>query len=202
MFTLCMISGTVSIMHAWLKTVVICFAYFVGKSLWSILILIMSHCANMWFRCAKRLRYSQIAWLLKLVLICASRHGYGRWQAILDDKDLRIQDIVCQELNLPVINLAELGGGQSQSESHPTRSEPPGDPLKGIGSENGPGAVPAGGVTDANNLLYQFREIQRRQVEFVKKRVLLLEKGLNAEYQKECFVSSSVYLTISLVFGQ
>ncbi|KAJ8450424.1 hypothetical protein Cgig2_002109 [Carnegiea gigantea] len=135
--------------------------------------------------------------LLRAVL----KHGYGRWQAILDDKDLRIQDIVCQELNLPVINLAELGGGQSQSESHPTRSEPPGDPLKGIGSENGPGAVPAGGVTDANNLLYQFREIQRRQVEFVKKRVLLLEKGLNAEYQKECFVSSSVYLTISLVFG-
>ncbi|MED6158959.1 hypothetical protein PIB30_037850 [Stylosanthes scabra] len=29
--------------------------------------------------------------------------------------------------------------------------------------------------------------MQRRQVEFIKKRVLLLEKGLNAEYQKEYF---------------
>lgn len=41
----------------------------------------------------------------------------------------------------------------------------------------------------ANNALYHFREMQRRLVEFVKKRVLLLEKGLNAEYQKEYFVS-------------
>jgi len=142
------------------------------------------------------MRYSQIAWSLKLVLIYASRHGYGRWQAILDDKDLRIQDVVGQELNLPVINLAELGGSQNQSESHPARSEPPGDPPKGTSSESGPGAEPTGGVTDTTTLLYQFREIQRRQVEFVKKRVLLLEKGLNAEYQKECFVSFSFYLTI------
>ena len=72
------------------------------------------------------MRYSQIASSLKLVSIYASKHGYGRWQAILDDEDLRIQDIVGQELNLPVITLAELGGSQKQSESHPTRLEPPG----------------------------------------------------------------------------
>lgn len=41
-----------------------------------------------------------------------------------------------------------------------------------------------------STFLYHFREIQRRLVEFVKKRVLLLEKALNAEYTKEAFVSS------------
>ncbi|KAI3509061.1 hypothetical protein L1887_24087 [Cichorium endivia] len=55
--------------------------------------------------------------------------------------------------------------------------------------------VPGGGgasqppqdtTTAANNALYHFGEMQRRLVEFVKKHVLL-EKGLNAEYQKEYF---------------
>lgn len=40
---------------------------------------------------------------------------------------------------------------------------------------------------------YHFREMQRRQVEFVKKRVLLLEKGLNAELQKVHYVSPFKY---------
>lgn len=44
-------------------------------------------------------------------------------------------------------------------------------------------------VYQESSLLYHFRDMQRRQVEFVKKRVLLLEKGLYAEYQKEYFVS-------------
>ncbi|KAI3740301.1 hypothetical protein L2E82_30729 [Cichorium intybus] len=35
--------------------------------------------------------------LLRAVL----KHGYGRWQAIVDDKDLRVQEVICQELNLP-----------------------------------------------------------------------------------------------------
>lgn len=66
---------------------------------------------------------------------------------------------------------------------------------------NGLGADAAQGATDAINrpqlyqdsssVLYHFREMQRRQVEFIKKRVLLLEKALNAEYQKEIFVSFS-----------
>lgn len=115
------------------------------------------------------------------------KHGYGRWQAMLDDKDLRIQDVVGQELNLPMISLASLGGNQTQSESPTVNLEPSGGLLKGTGSENGAAAERAEGVTDTTTLLYQYREIQRRHVEFVKKRVLLLEKGLNAEYQKQCF---------------
>ena len=59
---------------------------------------------------------------------------------------------------------------------------------------------PQDSTTAANNALYHFREMQRRLVEFVKKRVLLLEKGLNAEYQKEYFVSQVYSFICSLSF--
>lgn len=40
-----------------------------------------------------------------------------------------------------------------------------------------------------SSLLYHFREMQRRQVEFIRKRVMLLENAINAEYQREVVVS-------------
>lgn len=127
------------------------------------------------------------------------RHGYGRWQAIVDDKDLKIQELICQELNLPTINLPLPGqvGSQAQNGANLTSAEVPANQSR----ENGGSDITADGAQgsgDAKNqpqlyqdssILYHFRDMQRRQVEFVKKRVLLLEKGLNAEYQKEYFVS-------------
>ncbi|KAL4560242.1 hypothetical protein LXL04_032392 [Taraxacum kok-saghyz] len=117
--------------------------------------------------------------LLRAVL----KHGYGRWQAIVDDKDLRVQEVICQELNLPGINMSVPGGSQPQF-------VPPGsvEPQTQTAATGVP-PQPQDSTTAANNALYHFREMQRRLVEFVKKRVLLLEKGLNAEYQKEYFVS-------------
>ncbi|MBA0627525.1 hypothetical protein Godav_005029 [Gossypium davidsonii] len=126
------------------------------------------------------------------------RHGYGRWQAIVDDKDLRIQEVICQELNLPIINLPIPGqaGSQVQNGANTTNIEPTGTQTQGNGSGNDVGGEVAQGVADAVNqarvyhdpsILYHFRDMQRRQVEYVKKRVLLLEKGLNAEYQKEFY---------------
>ncbi|XP_057525140.1 CHD3-type chromatin-remodeling factor PICKLE-like isoform X2 [Amaranthus tricolor] len=122
-----------------------------------------------------------------ILLGAVLKHGYGRWQAILDDKDLKIQDVICQELNLQVIHLSSIvGGNHTQSGTH-MANESSGDMIRGTVSQNGSAAEPASGGTDSTTLLYQFREMQRRQVEFIKKRVLLLEKGLNAEYQKEYF---------------
>ncbi|BAT78110.1 CHD3-type chromatin-remodeling factor [Vigna angularis] len=131
--------------------------------------------------------------LLRSVL----KHGYGRWQAIVDDKDLKIQEVICQELNLPFINLPVPGqvGSQPQNGANLTSAEVPNSQSR----ENGGSDIPADGAQgsgDARNqaqlyqdssILYHFRDMQRRQVEFIKKRVLLLEKGLNAEYQKEYF---------------
>lgn len=44
-----------------------------------------------------------------------------------------------------------------------------------------------------SSILCQFREMQRRQIDFIKKRVSLLEKCLNDEYQKEYFVSALMF---------
>lgn len=94
---------------------------------------------------------------------------------------MRVQEVICQELNLPGVNLTVPGASQPQ--------------LATAGSSGLDGQTANSGGTQpqdtaaSNNALYHFREMQRRVVEFVKKRVLLLEKGLNAEYQKEYFVS-------------
>ncbi|GAB2275370.1 hypothetical protein Dimus_010129 [Dionaea muscipula] len=123
--------------------------------------------------------------LLRAVL----KHGYGRWQAIVDDKDLRIQEVICQELNLPLINLPSAGGYslQGQGGSNISTTEASRNPGKSHNGENGAPTEQSLGTTDNATILHHFREMQRRQVEFVKKRVLLLEKGLNAEYQKEYY---------------
>ncbi|OWM86763.1 hypothetical protein CDL15_Pgr015799 [Punica granatum] len=138
----------------------------------------------------------------RMLLRAVLKHGYGRWQAIVDDKELRFQELICQELNLPVINLPIQGQSSSQGQNGPSTSnaEPSGTPSTGNGSgsnsvapvDGAPGsseaaANPGQQVYHDSAVLYHYRDMQRRQVEFIKKRVLLLEKGLNAEYQKVYF---------------
>ncbi|KDO67497.1 hypothetical protein CISIN_1g000482mg [Citrus sinensis] len=134
-----------------------------------------------------------------LLLRAVLKHGYGRWQAIVDDKDLKVQEVICQELNLPFINLP-VPGASSQAPNGANSANPEALQMQGNSTGNDSAAAGVQGTTDAANqaqvyqdssVLYHFRDMQRRQVEFIKKRVLLLEKGLNAEYQKEYFVSQS-----------
>ncbi|THG04999.1 hypothetical protein TEA_014497 [Camellia sinensis var. sinensis] len=42
------------------------------------------------------------------------RHGYGRWQAIVDDKDLKVQEVICQNAESSGCNFPVLGASQSQ----------------------------------------------------------------------------------------
>ncbi|XP_019437785.1 PREDICTED: CHD3-type chromatin-remodeling factor PICKLE-like isoform X2 [Lupinus angustifolius] len=135
----------------------------------------------------------------RLLLRAVMKHGYGRWQAIVDDKDLNIQEVICKELNLPLITLPVAGqvGCNTQNGLNLTNVELPSNQCP----ENGGNDIAADGAQgsgDAKNqtqlyqdstVLYHFRDMQRRQVEFVKKRVLLLEKGLNVEYQEEYFAN-------------
>ncbi|PIN15481.1 putative helicase [Handroanthus impetiginosus] len=168
----------------------------------------------------------------RVLLKAVMKHGYGRWQAIVDDKDLRIQEVICQELNLPYINTpapvapqaqnsasqalqaqtnppgtsqAQVPASgvpqthvssQSQNGVNPEHVEAHGNQTKGTSGGTDSGADVAHGAGDTpsrtqlfqdQSSLYHFREMQRRQVEFIKKRVLLLEKGLNAELQKLYF---------------
>ncbi|XP_044472362.1 CHD3-type chromatin-remodeling factor PICKLE-like isoform X2 [Mangifera indica] len=130
-----------------------------------------------------------------LLLHAVLKHGYGRWQAILDDKDLKIQEVICQELNLPAINLPLSGQSSSQSQNgaNTANTEILGIGAQGSGNVSDSAGDGVQGTTDVANqsqqhqdssILYHFRDMQRRQVEFIKKRVQLLEKGLTAEYQK------------------
>ena len=66
------------------------------------------------------------------------RHGYGRWQAIVDDNDLRIQEVMCLELNLPFINLPVQGqaGSQVQTGANATNVESTGNQTRGNGFGN------------------------------------------------------------------
>lgn len=66
------------------------------------------------------------------------------------------------------------------------------------GAQGAPDTVNRASIDSST--MYNFREMQRRHVEFIKKRVLLLEKGLNAELQKEAFVSISKLYSCILLF--
>lgn len=130
----------------------------------------------------------------------------------MDDKDLKVQEIICQELSLPFINLPVPGQASSQVQNgtNASNAEASGNqPIRNGGSDStsdvvreATEGVNQGHLYQDSNILYHFRDMQRRQVEFIKKRVLLLEKGLNAEYQKEYFVSllneESAYLSAIL----
>ncbi|XP_008799628.2 CHD3-type chromatin-remodeling factor PICKLE-like [Phoenix dactylifera] len=106
--------------------------------------------------------------LLKSIL----KHGYARWQAIVEDKDVGLADVVRQELNLPIINGSFTEGVQVNGDAN-------------SGPANGASEVAKGSQSYPDySTLYQFREVQRRMVEFIRKRYFLLEKTLDLECAK------------------
>ncbi|PRQ42235.1 putative DNA helicase chromatin regulator PHD family [Rosa chinensis] len=124
-----------------------------------------------------------------ILLHAVLKHGYGRWQAIVDDKDLGIQEVICQELNLPF-----PGQVKAQNGAH-ANTEAPGN-AAGNGNGNDVGENVAQGTIDPVNQPQSYpesstshysRDMQRRLVEFIKRRVLLLEDGNNKEAQKEYY---------------
>ncbi|VYS53442.1 unnamed protein product [Arabidopsis thaliana] len=122
----------------------------------------------------------------KIMIRAVLKHGYGRWQAIVDDKELGIQELICKELNFPHISLsaAEQAGLQGQNGS--------GGSNPGAQTNQNPGSVITGNNNASAdgaqvNSMFYYRDMQRRLVEFVKKRVLLLEKAMNYEYAEEYY---------------
>ncbi|PKA66152.1 CHD3-type chromatin-remodeling factor PICKLE [Apostasia shenzhenica] len=109
--------------------------------------------------------------LLKAIL----KHGYARWQSIIEDKDVGLGETVRQELNLPVINGSFIGGVNQTT-----------DNANSGYSANGSSDAPKGNQLNPDyTMLYQFREVQRRLVDFIRKRYHLLEKAMNTELLKE-----------------
>ncbi|XP_068652707.1 CHD3-type chromatin-remodeling factor PICKLE-like [Aristolochia californica] len=104
-------------------------------------------------------------------LLCALlRHGYGKWQSILEDKEFGFLDIIRVEQKLYSTN--DVGAQIHDGTNY------------GYG-QNG---VAQGSMYQESSVMYSFsRDAQRKLVEYIKKRVYLLEKGLNAEYAKIYF---------------
>jgi len=112
--------------------------------------------------------------------------------------------VICQELNTPFINLPLQGqvGSQVKNGANMTNVE---SPLNQSRENNGSATAVNGahGSCDAtsqealhqlSDLLLQYRNMQRRQIEFIRKRLLLLENCLNDEYyQKEYSVSALMF---------
>ncbi|RDY08117.1 CHD3-type chromatin-remodeling factor PICKLE, partial [Mucuna pruriens] len=156
-----------------------------------------------------------------ILLHAVLKHGYGRWHDIVGDRDLKIQKVICQELNIPFINLpvqeqvvsvhnsANMTNVESSSNrtGENGRSDIAADRTNmtnvklvcNQSKESGRSDIAAEGAHgsgDARNqaelyqkspILHQFRDMQKRQIDFIKKRFLIVEKGLHAEYQKEYF---------------
>ncbi|KAJ7564340.1 hypothetical protein O6H91_02G013700 [Diphasiastrum complanatum] len=137
------------------------------------------------------------------------KHGYGRWQAIIDDNDYDLQLAICKELNLPAE--PPVGCSTNQGAEPATTTEKDSDPAKD-GSANGKLAgtdeqqnaksnsdAVKNGVLNHNKqasdedqgLPVETSEInsQKKMLEFARRRVALLERALNAEYHLESFVS-------------
>ena len=110
----------------------------------------------------------------------------------MEDKEIGLAEIIRQEQNLPSV----AGFAAAYASTN-------GVPAGGIGSGSGPDSGLNGNpVTPDANALYQLRELQRRMVEFVKKRFFLLEKAIHTEeYLKENSVSlcQSPYLIKELI---
>lgn len=96
-----------------------------------------------------------------LLLKALIKHGYARWQYISDDRDNGLFEAARQELNLPSAN--ELISSQSNNDTN--------------------GNLESAQEVQANpSSLSQYRDIQKKIVEFIRKRYHILEKCLDTEY--------------------
>lgn len=90
-------------------------------------------------------------------------------------------------MNFPHVSLsaAEQAGLQGQNGSGSSNPGVQNNQNHGSGTT---GNSNAGADAGQVNSMFYYRDMQRRLVEFVKKRVLLLEKALNYEYAEDYYV--------------
>ncbi|KAG6537882.1 hypothetical protein ZIOFF_002985 [Zingiber officinale] len=113
--------------------------------------------------------------LLKAML----KHGYARWQYIIEDEEIGIADIVRRELNIPGRSFSGSVHTNENVDSVPTAS-----------SAQNCNGIPES-LKDGYSS-YQSRELQRRVVEFIRKRYFHLEKALEFECFKKKYASEQL----------
>ncbi|XP_074567339.1 CHD3-type chromatin-remodeling factor PICKLE [Curcuma longa] len=113
--------------------------------------------------------------LLKAML----KHGYARWQYIIEDEEIGIADIVRKELNIPS---RPLSGSVHTNENV--------DSVPAASSAHNCNGIPESLKEGYSS--YQSRELQRRLVEFIRKRYFHLEKALEFECFKKKYASEQL----------
>lgn len=113
----------------------------------------------------------------KLLYAICSRHGYGRWLSIVEDPQLGLGPVIRGELLLRGVN--DSAGPSKNGDARPGESEDPSGrgEAPAPADEEGPPGLPVGADREEREAY-----LQKRMVDFVKRRVLVLEKVLNAEY--------------------
>ncbi|CAL9155467.1 unnamed protein product [Musa hybrid cultivar] len=111
-----------------------------------------------------------------LLLKAKLKHGYARWQYIIEDEEAGIIDIVRRELNLPTRSFS----GSVQTNESANSAQPANTAHNANGSTE---------AAKAGYNSYQSRELQRRLVESIRKRYFLLEKALELECYKKKYSS-------------
>lgn len=111
-----------------------------------------------------------------LLLKAKLKHGYARWQYIIEDEEAGIIDIVRRELNLPTRSFS----GSVQTDESANSAQPANTAHNANGSTE---------AAKAGYNSYQSRELQRRLVESIRKRYFLLEKALELECYKKKYAS-------------
>ncbi|WVY90000.1 hypothetical protein V8G54_035514 [Vigna mungo] len=114
-----------------------------------------------------------------------------KWHDIIKDKDLQIQTVICQELNIAVEDVAvevqsdsRMLHGPNITNVEPSTSFNQSKQSDLCGSSDRGRQIQShhqSATRDEN------KQIKRARIEFIKRRLRLLEKGLIAEYQNERF---------------
>ncbi|CAA0841965.1 CHD3-type chromatin-remodeling factor PICKLE [Striga hermonthica] len=120
----------------------------------------------------------------QVLLQAVMKHGFGRWQAIVEDKELKIQEVICQELNLPAASVTSQAQSQARSSSSGI-SQPhvPTSASSETQNDVKSGRVEAPETTDVGADAHK-GATNRRLVDFIKRRLLLVEQGLLTEHEK------------------
>ncbi|XP_047161862.1 CHD3-type chromatin-remodeling factor PICKLE-like [Vigna umbellata] len=123
--------------------------------------------------------------LLQAVL----KHGYARWHDIIKDKDLKIEEVICQELNIPVADVSVQVQSDSRKLYGPNITNVESSTsFKKSKQSDLCGSSDRGKQTQSHRKSVtwdQNKQIHRAHIEFIKKRLRLLETGLTAECQNE-----------------
>ncbi|CAN8326863.1 unnamed protein product [Cochlearia groenlandica] len=129
----------------------------------------------------------------KILLHGVSKHGFGKWVTILEDKKLGIKKLICEELNFPYTVMSAAEQASLPESSLNQKSDTPG---------NNNASANAG----KKKTMIPYRDIMRKLGDFVRRRFSVLELALKYECAEEYYnlspmesISENISRSLSVV---